>query len=163
LNEASSLRRIRSFRYIALLSWLGGSLLACSDPTDAEPNAAFWPLDFETRWPEVRDCRLSPAEHDGYSIRVFADPASERAYVDGEYPFAPGAQLVKAEYSDEGCTELARVSGMLKLESGEAPELRDWLWQRADPRGKLSDATPASRCAGCHDGCSSHDYTCTDP
>lgn len=160
--EASPLRRFALLGRITLLSCLGGSLLACSDPTDPEPKA-FWPLDFETQWREVRDCRLSPAEHDGYSIRVFADPASERAYVDGEYPFAPGAQLVKAEYTDEGCTELARVSGMLRLESGEAPELHDWLWQRADPQGKLSDATPAASCAGCHASCSHHDYTCTDP
>ena len=67
------------------------------------------------------------------------------------------------EYSDEECTELERVSGMLKLESGEAPELHDWLWQRADPAGRLLTETPAKSCAGCHDSCSSRDYTCTDP
>lgn len=148
---------------LTLLSCLGGSLLACSDPADPEPSAAFWPVDFENRWPEVRDCRLSPAEHDGYNIRVFAEPASESAYVEGNYPFLPGAQLVKGEYLDEDCTELERVSGMLKLESGEAPEHHDWLWQRADPAGHVLTQTPAKSCAGCHENCSSRDYTCTDP
>lgn len=138
-------------------------MLACGDPADPEAATAFWPLDFESRWPEVRDCRLSPAEHDGYSVRVFTDPASEPAYVDGEYPFAPGAQIVKGEYADEACTELERVSGMQKLESGAAPELHDWLWQRAAPGGKLSNEKPARSCAGCHEQCSSRDYTCTDP
>ena len=148
---------------VALLSCLAGSVFACSDPTDPEPERASWPVDFEDRWPEVRGCRLSPAEHDGYSIRVFADPASESAYVDGNYPFLPGAQLVKGEYLDEDCTELERVSGMLKLESGEAPELHDWLWQRANPSGHLLTQTPAKSCAGCHADCSNRDFTCTDP
>ena len=148
---------------VAVVSCLGGSLLACSDPTEPEPAKAFWPLDFESRWPEVRDCRSSPAEHDGYYVRVFADPESEQAYVEGEYPFAPGAEFVKGEYADEACTELERVSGMQKLESGADRDLHDWLWQRADPDGRLSNETAARRCAGCHDACSSHDYTCTDP
>lgn len=148
---------------VAVLCYLGGALLACSAPGEPESTRAFWPLDFETRWPEVRDCRLSPAEHDGYSIRVFADPASAGAYVDGEYPFVPGTRLVKGEYSDEACTELERVSGMLKLESGEAPDRHDWRWQRADAQGRVSRDKPEVSCAGCHRTCSTRDYTCTDP
>ena len=140
-----------------------GSSLGCGDDSEGTSESAFWPLDFETSWPEVRDCRLSPAEHDGYNIRVFASPDAERAYLDGDYPFVEGVQLVKGEYSDEACTELERVSGMLKLEAGSEPELGDWKWQRADASGRLLTRTPARSCAGCHDACRNSDYACTEP
>jgi len=137
---------------------------ACSDPDpEPAPKLAFWPLDFETSYAKVRDCRLSPAEHDGYYIQVFANSAAEQAYVEGLYPFAPGSELVKGEYEDDACAVLARTSGMQKLEPGSDPELADWQWQRADRQGHLKTETPARSCAGCHEACESSDYTCTEP
>ena len=155
-------------RPVASLAWGFGFLLtfgvACSDP-EPKPSSdvAFWPLDFETSYSMVRDCRLSPAEHDGYYIQVFADPASAAAYTDGTYPFEPGAKFVKGEYSDETCSQLERASGMRKLTGGSDAELGDWQWQRADPDGHLLTLTPARSCAGCHKDCQTRDYTCTDP
>jgi hypothetical protein len=147
--------------HVLLVSWLAAG---CGDPGKlGETAQAFWPLDFEAEYAEVRDCRLSPAAHDGFYIRVFANAEAEEAYLNGEYPFAPGAQLVKGEYDDDECSALERASGMLKREPGSDPELGDWRWQRAKASGELM-ATPAPRsCAGCHESCESRDYACTDP
>jgi hypothetical protein len=151
-----------SFRVVGLL--LLGLTNACSDDDPVESSTkAFWPLDFEAEFAEVRDCRLSPAEHDGYYIRVFASPSAETAYLLGRAPLDPGTQLVKGEYDDEDCSVLKRASGMLKLEPGTDPDRGDWIWQRADANGDIDTSTPARSCAGCHAACERRDYACTDP
>lgn len=138
-------------------------LAACSgEPETEETTVAFWPQTVETSWIEVRDCRLSPAEHDGYHIRVVAPEQDAHGYLEAEYPFQEGASFVKLEYSDESCTELARISGMKKLAPGEAPEYLDWHWVRTDPSGRSLGVRERS-CAGCHRACDQRDYTCTDP
>jgi hypothetical protein len=111
----------------------------------------------------VRDCRLSPAEHDGYFIEVYTRPATARAYTDGEYPFEPGTLLVKGEYEDENCSELARVTAMLRLEDGAAPELGNWKWQRTDAASEVESEASPERCAGCHRSCEASDFACTEP
>ena len=130
-------------------------------PVDAEP--ALWAADFETAMAPVRGCRLSPAEHDGFYIRVFANSGSAQAYVDGTYPFVEGTLLVKGEYEDADCTDLRRVSAMLKLADGAAPELGDWRWQRRAMPGQTTAAMAAKSCAGCHKACVASDYACTEP
>ncbi len=147
---------------LAALVCLGGLAACATDdpPVKVEP---IWPSDFETAWPEVRDCRLSPAEHDGFYIRVFANPEAADAYVKGFYPFAEGTLLVKGEYDEEACATLKRVSAMRKLAKGAAPALGDWQWQRTDAAGQVLDKMPAKSCAGCHKPCAAHDYACTDP
>ena len=137
------------------------AMAGCS-AEEAEPPAAIWPADFESAWPEVRDCRLSPAEHDGFYIRVFANPDATQAYEDGVYPFAEGTLLVKGEYDDAACKTLVRVSAMRKLAPGAASELADWEWQRTDAAGNVTTQMPAKSCAGCHAACKARDYACTD-
>jgi hypothetical protein len=124
---------------------------------------AVWPEDFESAWPEVRDCRLSPAAHDGHSIRVFASPESGQAYLEGDYPFATGTVLVKGEYDDPDCTELIRVSAMERLGDGEDPERGDWRWLRTDPQGRALEGVEVRSCAGCHAACAGSDRACTEP
>jgi hypothetical protein len=147
-------------------------LAACADDAETEPDEpepepsaaeAIYPANFESDFVEVRDCRLSPAEHDGYYIRVLAPEDIAPAYVAGEYPFPEGALLVKAEYDDEECSTLARVSAMLKLAEGDALDLFDWQWQRTDQDGEVLTETPARSCAGCHATCEASDYACTEP
>ena len=130
-------------------------------PADVEP--ALWAADFETAMVPVRDCRLSPAEHDGFYIRVFANSSSAKAYVVGTYPFVEGTLLVKGEYEDADCTDLRRVSAMVKLTKGAAPGLGDWRWQRRAVPGQTTAEMPAKSCAGCHKACVATDYACTEP
>jgi hypothetical protein len=137
---------------------------ACSNGGDDSPAPeAIFPADFAERFPEVRDCRLSPAEHDGFYIRVYASPDAAEAYTSGDYPFEPGVLLVKGEYDDDACTDLRRVSAMERLPDGEAPDLGDWRWQRTDADGQVLGDTPARSCAGCHSACDATDRACTEP
>lgn len=135
-------------------------VVGCGD--EPAPPAPIYPGDFEDTFEEVRDCRLSPAEHDGFYVRVFADPDAAQDYLDEVAPLAEGTLLVKGEYDDDQCATLARVSAMLKLDAGEAPDLGDWRWQRTDAEGNVVD-TPERSCAGCHEACESRDYACTEP
>jgi hypothetical protein len=139
---------------------------ACSDPdgTASEPPPEpIYPPNFRSRLTLVRDCRLSPAEHDGFYIDVYASAGAARAYNDGEYPFEPGTLLVKGEYDDEDCAQLMRVSAMERLDTGADPKLHDWRWQRTDAQGTVLDQTPARSCAGCHAACEASDFACTEP
>lgn len=147
-------------RLLTLVVVLGSGAIGSGGCDPVEP---FWAEDFERAMPEVRDCRLSPAEHDGFYIRVFANPEARTAYVDGVYPFAEGTLLVKGEYEDDACTTLARVSSMRKLAAGADPDLGDWAWQRTDTRGRVLDDTAVRSCAGCHAACDARDRACTDP
>lgn len=136
----------------------------CSDPRDpAPPSEAIFPLDFRDTLTRVRDCRLSPAEHDGFYIDVYASPSAADAYVAGEVPFEEGTLLVKGEYEDENCTDLSRVSAMKRLAEGADPELDDWQWQRTDADGNVTTETAPRSCAGCHAACADNDFACTEP
>lgn len=154
-------RRLQLGAVAVFVAVAGGTSCGENDSTENEPP--LWPADFDTLWPEVRDCRLSPAAHDGFYIRVFADPDAEVAYVDGTYPFAEGTRIVKAGYDDEQCIKMLHVWTMEKLAAGADPELNDWRWQRTDAEGKVSSVTPARSCAGCHDACAANDFTCAEP
>lgn len=157
--------RPRSRGIVTVASALAWTLSACADETSPgeSTEVPLWPEDFASTWPEVRDCRLSPAEHDGFYIRVFARPDAEAAYRGGVFPFAEGAVIAKAEYEDADCTTLSRVSAMRKLPVGADPELGDWQWQRTTGSGLVLTDTTARSCAGCHSACSTTDFTCTEP
>ena len=146
----------------ALACAAAASLLAACG-TDVEPIAAIWQPDFETALVEVRNCRLSPAEHDGFSVRVFANPLAKQPYLDNDALLPEGALLVKGEYDDANCTVLARVSAMRKGAVGSDAALGDWRWQRGTPAGTVEAAANVQSCAGCHSGCKARDYACTDP
>jgi hypothetical protein len=138
--------------------------LACAGPEETAPKPErIFALDFRSSMELVRDCRLSPAEHDGFYIEVYASRRGAADYTEGRYPFEPGTLLVKGEYDDENCEELRRVSAMERLPTGDDPELHDWHWQRTDREGVVQEDTPARSCAGCHAACEATDFACTEP
>jgi hypothetical protein len=159
----SGLRRFGAGALLVLIAGCGGDDGGEADGGGGGAAVAVWPEDFESAWPQVRDCRLSPAAHDGFSIRVFTNPEAEQAYADGDYPFAAGTVLVKGEYDDPDCTELVRVSAMERLDDGEDPERGDWRWLRTGPDGRELDGVEPRSCAGCHAACDSSDRACTEP
>lgn len=126
--------------------------------TEPVTSQAFFPLDAPTAWPEVRHCRNASADHDTIAIRVFAAPDTKDAYVKGQYPFLPGARLVKAEYDDPKCEKLLRFTAMRKTAAGTG----NWEWQKVSTEGQI--LAPPKGCASCHAaGCAGRDHTCTDP
>lgn len=133
----------------------------CSDEPGEEP---FFDVgEVMESWPEVRNCRLS-IDHDLGNVNVFASPGAETAYTGGTYPFPEGTVIVKAEYGDSFCGEVAGYTAMRKLATETAPADGDWAWQRVDARGKVLESGSLPRCVVCHLNCTNgRDFTCTDP
>jgi hypothetical protein len=154
---------MKSLQRIAMLGLafgLGAS--SCSDSSSGdEAPPAFFPANFKDSYVKVRDCRRS-IEHDLAQVEVYADPTAADRYLDGEYPFAAGAIVVKVEYVDTECTELSGYTAMQRAEEGEEDALEGWLWQKLDANRK-SLSTDVNKCVACHSSCSDRDFTCTEP
>jgi hypothetical protein len=157
--------RQRSFSFLVCLIVTGA--MACRHETAApEPVAGlepFFPLNFIQSYNLVRDCRFS-IEHDGHNIIVYASPEAADAYINGVYPFQPGAVVVKVLYNDPNCAQLAGYVAMRKGQAGTAPQSGDWEWQSVGVDGKVQSSGQLVSCISCHTGCTNgRDFTCTDP
>ena len=153
-------------RDLAEFARFWGTILAlagvgCS--ADPAPPPSIVPADFETKLVEVRNCRLSPAEHDGYYVRVFADAIAEKPYLANAAEMPVDALVVKGEYDDAACSKLVRIAAMRKLAKGADPTLHDWQWQRSSAQRVVDESAAERSCAGCHASCKARDYLCTDP
>ena len=148
-------------RRAALFFFATLSFIACGDEPEPPGPQPLFPEGFETTYSAVRDCRFS-IEHDGVTIIVYASPDAAEAYTNGQYPFAPGATIVKKEHRDGSCTELSGYTVMKK--TGNGSTAADWSWQRVGADRKVDTEEPAQRCISCHAGCTEgRDQTCTDP
>jgi len=147
------------------------TLIACSDDgNSAEPSVV--PADFAATYQEVRNCRNS-IDHDLRRIRVLASPDALMPYTTRAAPIPTGAILLKVEYAmnDTTCSgPVVEYTAMQRLDTGTAPALLDWTWQRVDTKFGVIKAEPRDepvRCAMCHTGCGKppegYDGTCTMP
>jgi hypothetical protein len=144
----------------------------CADDETAPPPApaAIFAADWATSYEEVRDCRRS-ADHDLNFIVVLADALARDAYVDRMEPFPAGAVILKAEYADPACSDLAGFTAMRRDPGFDPPDDDspggDWHWQRARADGTVSEDGVIARCKSCHEGCGvapdGHDGTCAVP
>jgi hypothetical protein len=124
-----------------------------------------FPESYRESYQEVRDCRRS-ADHDLEYIRVLASPEARAAYVERAQPFPIGAIILKEQYADSFCTDLAGFSVMKKREEGYAPTGGDWFWQRLEANMKVTSEGRITRCASCHKACTTapgYEWTCAVP
>jgi len=136
---------------------------------DASPPAekVVFPRDFEQRYVEMRDCRLSH-EHELRYIRVLVDERAREPYaaLSEDAPYPVGATLVKPEYDDEDCSVVLGYTALQKLEPGASPDTGDWLWQKLTPEHELLHDEVPERCIGCHEQhCAppyGYDLTCAE-
>jgi hypothetical protein len=133
---------------------------------DKAPEPVF-PADFQSTYQEVRDCRRS-GDHDLNYIRVLTAPEATDAYQYREVPFPVGAVVLKAEYADEGCSDLTGFTAMRKEPVGSAPAAGDWLWQRVSAKREVREEGAPTRCVSCHRPCQTssaggYDWTCAEP
>ena len=147
-------------------------LCACGAGDENHPV----PSDYETSWTELQSC-TEGSVHGGDSIRIFANASAEATWnewaqhvadpPDGwAVQFEPSATLLKAQYSDAGCTTLKHWTMMTRLEAGAAPEVGDWLWEMVSAN---DDGTPGNvsaggaGCWGCHQSYGNKDYVGSEP
>lgn len=130
-------------------------LCACGDGSNApRADQLIFPRDFATTYQPVRNCRLSNA-HDLHFISVYASPETAADYLEGDYPLAEGAILVKALHDDPTCATPVGYVAMRK--DG------DWTWQETEADFTSLASGPLQSCIGCHTACADRDFTCTDP
>lgn len=138
---------------------------ACGSDTS---TPAEFPLDYAATYTEVRDCRLS-VDHDMENVRVVASPSALVPYMNRTDPFPLGAVLLKEQYDrlDTSCKgPVLDYSVMLRVTSGNGPELMDWDWQHvSSDRAVLSE--DIGRCTRCHMNCAvqgvGYAGTCEEP
>lgn len=135
-------------------SLAGLLLLGCPPP----PQDPIVPADYGS-WTEVRNCRRSP-DHDLNYIRVVASPDAEAVYESRTGSFPEGAILLKLEYADPDCTDLAGMTAMERIEG-------DWVWQALSADRVVDLNESPGRCAACHETCGvppdGYEGTCTAP
>jgi hypothetical protein len=150
-------------RTIIASAWFVASLATVACDKGPEP---IFPADFQSTYQEVRDCRRS-GDHDLNHVRVLTAPDAKQAYQSREVPFPAGAIVLKVEYADPECTDVAGFTAMLKEPAGSAPTAGDWFWQRVDARREVLEEGQPARCVGCHRPCQApaggYDWTCTEP
>jgi hypothetical protein len=117
---------------------------------DAGPVPSF-PANYAASYTEMRDCRPSH-EHALRYIRVLASQSALEPYaaLSPEVPYPAGAVLLKLEYDDEECAELVEYTSLEKLEPGENPAGRDWLWQRVSSEREVIENGAPWTCINCH-------------
>lgn len=123
-----------------------------------------FPEDFAATYQEVRNCRRS-GDHDLNYIRILASPDAFDPYQGRTAPFPVGAVVLKPEYADEQCTDLAGFTVMRKEPAGFDPEIGDWSWQRLTADREVLPVDE-QRCIGCHRVCVApmgYDFTCAEP
>ena len=121
-----------------------------------------FPADYDATYREVRNCRRS-IDHDNMFIRVLADPVAYQPYLDRTAPLPVGSIVLKEEYADETCTDLARFAVMRKENEGFDALSGDWYFQQVNLRREVID-DHNERCYRCHTSCpTGFDSTCTDP
>lgn len=155
--------RVRLLLSSLLIAMGAGQMASCGSDKSTDPpddRKPFFPEAFQEFYTMVRDCRPS-TDHPAF-VTVWADPSSFQDYLDGNYPFEPGAVIVKVLYTDPGCTQIRQFDVMKKGPPGTATDSGDWLWQEVRPdRSVLSEGVQRT-CFSCHIACTSRDFTCTD-
>jgi hypothetical protein len=156
-------------RMVASVGACACFVLACGPPLEppaadaGTAEVAFFPLDVEQAFAEVRDCRQS-IDHDLTFIRVFADAAAFGPYSTRAAAFPAESVVAKVEYVDDACATRAGFAAMKKRPVGEDVDAGDWRWQRADADGSVTESGAPQRCVTCHRACGEppdgYDWTC---
>ena len=121
-------------------------------------DGAYFSEDWESSYTLVSGCEQS-RDHSGLFVTVWANPTA----IESPRPFLEGSVVLKAQYQDESCMQLAGVTAMEKGAAGSAPASGDWDWQQVNGDGSIGASGQLSQCSGCHSGASdpSLDYVFT--
>lgn len=161
--------RLQTLVALTLLGISGG----CG-PGGDPPAASLIPADYDSRFAEVRGCRMTFEHISSYgagaptisNIRVVLDPGAMANYRVAGRTLPVGSTVIKEEYADPTCSTIIGWTVMRKEPAGYDPARGDWRWQRvrASDRQVLEDGR-VTRCIGCHDRpeCTSRDWQCTEP
>lgn len=157
-----TLRRVRAsgLRHLGVLGLLSG-LASCAQ-VDAPNAVSALPEDYQTAFVEARSCRVS-IDHDLKYVTVKVRPELLATYNQGPYPFPQGAVVVKEQYLDATCSQLASYTVMRKESAGYDAANGDWQWFSLDDRKQIAQSGKLARCIACHSECGKdRDHVCSE-
>lgn len=140
---------------VASVLWFGGCF------QDSTPqHSSYLPLDYQSTFPVVRDCRLVVGHQNSYE-KVFANPIANEAYLAPSYPLPEGSVVVAEQHGDSACNSLSGFLLMAKQSAGYDTSAGDWRWQRLDLNQRIEQDGKLQSCASCHAKCLPADYVCS--
>lgn len=148
-----------SSRVLALFVALALMLGACSRTLDVPVMV---PETLQQEFVPVTTCALSQHPAHEYVV-TWVSKDAEAQWRSGKGPLPQGAVLVKSQYKDARCTELARYTVMRKGPPGTAPASGDWIWQHVDRKRGVRQHGQLAGCINCHKVCEDEEYVCTWP
>ena len=168
-NNISTQRSHLSLSGILLISLiatlLSQGVMGCSTWDDE----AIVPEDFRSSYIKLHEeCEVSVHPAAEYVVTYLSPNGREvwEAYSEGDMnaEFSTGVISVKAQYSDESCSNLTGYTVMEKVSEDTSGELGGWRWQYLNNAGECINCDGGTGCSGCHAGCTAGpDYFCTVP
>jgi hypothetical protein len=147
---------MRQLRWIVVSVLLFGGCFQDSTPQ----HSTYLPLDYQTTFPTVRDCRLVVGHQNSYE-KVFANPIAHDAYLAPSYPLPEGSVVVAEQHGDPSCSSLSGYLLMAKQSAGYDSSAGDWRWQRLDVNQRVDQDGKLTSCSSCHAKCLPADYVCS--
>lgn len=130
---------------------------------DSTPqHSTYLPLDYQSTFPIVRDCRLVVGHQNSYE-KVLANPIGNEPYLTPSYPLPEGSVLVAEQHSEPSCSSLGGYLLMAKQKPGYDSSAGDWRWQRLDVNQRVEQDGKLTTCSSCHAKCLPADYVCSHP
>ncbi len=148
----------------ALMWILASTLLLSGCFQDSAPlHSDFLPLDYQTKFLTVRNCRLVVA-HDNNYLKVWANAIAADPYTNAVYPLPQGGVVVAEHHGgDPGCGSVNGYYLMAKEQPGYYGGGGDWHWQDLDANQRVAQDGKLQSCASCHAACAASDYLCSPP
>jgi hypothetical protein len=145
--------------------WAAGlALLLCGCFQDTAPqHSDFLPLDYQTKFQTVRDCRLVVGHENNY-LKVLANSVAADPYNPASYPLPQGSVVVAEQHGgDPSCGSINGYYLMAKEQPGYFSAGGDWHWQRLDVNQRIVEDGRLQTCASCHAACAASEYLCSPP
>ena len=135
--------------YLAAIAIVAATVMGCGE-VEIDPNAYF-PQDYKTSFAQLGACRKS-GTHSNPHFLLHITSSSQEAFNAG-MPLPEGTVVVKSQYNDDACTDLATWTAMKKREAGFDAANNDWEWQNVNGDGEIVEQGKVGYCASCHAGC----------
>ena len=140
---------------------LGLTVVGCGGEEDsfAYNQNSLYPENWEETYSLKKDCAQSPTHGSDY-VKVWASPEASAAFDDRTVEMPASAVLLKSQYKDSSCTELAGFTAARADEVGTDGAVT-WYWQRTEVDGTIGAEGASNFCNDCHVACANG--ICSEP
>ncbi len=114
---------------------------------------AYFVEDWTSAYTKVSNCKQS-ATHGNNYVEVWVDDNAAEGYTDRSKVIPKDAIVLKAQYSDAGCSTASAWTVIRKNTEEAATEAANWDWQRVEADGSVTfSGQQPGNCSNCHTNC----------